>query len=132
MGYSVFVPCVNTEKAKEQAKNVAKMKYWQIENNRFIKRREKAQQRRRQGVYNMFARAYYDGDSDGMRRAIQRMTEYNRLYPQTPILLNNLMQSIRRRNKNRSTAYHGLTLNPKHRASLIREAERFGDPVFSF
>ena len=104
----------------------------QMENNRLIKRREKAQQRRRQGVYNMFARAYYDGDSDGMRRAIQRMTEYNRLYPQTPILLNNLMQSLRRRSKNRSTAYHGLTLNPKHRASLIREAERFGDPVFSF
>ena len=72
----------------------------------------------------MFARAYYDGDSDGMRRAIQRMTEYNRLYPQTPILLNNLMQSLRRRSKNRSP-YHGLTLNPKHRASLIREAERF-------
>ena len=42
------------------------------------------------------------------------------------------MQSIRRRNKNRSTAYHGLTLNPKHRASLIRETERFGDPVFAF
>ena len=104
----------------------------QMENNRLIKRKEKAQQRRRQGVYNMFARAYYDGDSDGMRRAIQRMTEYNRLYPQTPILLNNLMQSLRRRSKNRSTAYHGLTLNPKHRSSLIREAERFGDPVFSF
>ena len=31
VGYSVFVPCVNTEKAKEQAKNVAKMKYWQKE-----------------------------------------------------------------------------------------------------
>lgn len=104
----------------------------QMENNRLIKRKEKAQKRRRQGVYDMFARAYYDGDSDGMRRAIQRMTEYNRLYPQTPILLNNLMQSLRRRSKNRSTAYHGLTLNPKHRASLIREAERFGDPVFSF
>ena len=104
----------------------------QMENNRLIKRKDKAQRKRRQGVYDMFARAYYDGDSDGMRRAIQRMTEYNRLYPQTPILLNNLMQSIRRRNKNRSTAYHGLTLNPKHRASLIREAERFGDPVFSF
>ena len=104
----------------------------QMENNRLIKRKDKAQRKRRQGVYDMFARAYYDGDSDGMRRAIQRMTEYNRLYPQTPILLNNLMQSLRRRNKNRSTAYHGLTLNPKHRASLIREAERFGDPVFSF
>ena len=104
----------------------------QMENNRLIKRRDKAQRKRRQGVYDMFARAYYDGDSDGMRRAIQRMTEYNRLYPQTPILLNNLMQSLRRRSKNRSTAYHGLTLNPKHRASLIREAERFGDPVFSF
>ena len=59
------------------------------------------------------------------------MTEYNRLYPQTPILLNNLM-ALRRRSKNRSTRYHGLTLNPKYRASLIREAERFGDPVFSF
>jgi len=104
----------------------------QMENNRLIKRKEKGQKRRRQGVYNMFARAYYDGDSDGMRRAIQRMSEYNRLYPQTPILLNNLMQSIRRRSKNRSMAYHGLTLNPKHRSSLIREAERFGDPVFSF
>ena len=76
----------------------------QMENNRLIKRREKAQQRRRQGVYDMFARAYYDGDSDGMRRAIQRMTEYNRLYPQTPILLNNLMQSMVG-NKNRSTAH---------------------------
>jgi len=104
----------------------------QMENNRLIKRKEKGQKRRRQGVYDMFARAYYDGDSDGMRRAIQRMTEYNRLYPQTPILMNNLMQSLRRRSKNRSTAYHGLTLNPKHRSSLIREAERFGDPVFSF
>jgi len=31
VGYSVFVLCVNTEKAKEQAKNVAKMKYWEIE-----------------------------------------------------------------------------------------------------
>ena len=30
----------------------------QMENNRFIKRREKAQQRRRQGVYNMFANGH--------------------------------------------------------------------------
>ena len=28
---SVFIPCVNTEKAKEQVKNVAKMKYWTVE-----------------------------------------------------------------------------------------------------
>tara|TARA_R110001592_G_scaffold210452_1_gene461955 strand:+ start:5637 stop:5864 length:228 start_codon:yes stop_codon:yes gene_type:complete len=31
IGYSVFIPCVNTEKAKDQIKNVAKMKYWTVE-----------------------------------------------------------------------------------------------------
>jgi hypothetical protein len=31
IGYSVFIPCVNTEKAKDQIKNVAKMKYWTME-----------------------------------------------------------------------------------------------------
>lgn len=31
IGYSIFIPCVNTEKAKEQVKNVAKMKYWTVE-----------------------------------------------------------------------------------------------------
>ena len=29
--YSIFIPCINTEKAKEQVKNVAKMKYWTVE-----------------------------------------------------------------------------------------------------
>jgi hypothetical protein len=31
IGHSVFIPCINTEKAKEQVKNVAKMKYWTVE-----------------------------------------------------------------------------------------------------
>jgi hypothetical protein len=31
ISYSIFIPCVNTEKAKEQVKNVAKMKYWTVE-----------------------------------------------------------------------------------------------------
>ena len=103
-----------------------------MENNRLIKRKDKARDRRKQQAYRMFARAYFDGDADGIKRAAKRIVEFNKRYPESPILMDNLKKSLRMRMKRKSTAYNGINVNPKFRSRLIAEADRFGDPVFNF
>ena len=77
----------------------------------------------------MYARAYFDGDMEGMQRTAQKIVEYNQRYPQYPILQDNLDKSIRGRVRQRSGAYNGLTLNPRLKNILVEQAERYGDPT---
>ena len=97
--------------------------------NAQTKRQEKAILRRRRSIYNMYARAYFDGDVSGLQNVANKIVEYNQRYPQYPILQDNLDKSIRGRIRQRTGAFHGLTLNPRLRDLLIEQAERYGDPT---
>ena len=100
-----------------------------MEANSKVMRRQAAVLRKRRQVYNMYARAYFDGDASGLQRAAKRIAEYNQRYPGYPILQDNLEKSIRGRIRQRTGAYNGLTLNPRLRNILIEQAERYGDPT---
>ena len=101
----------------------------QMATNAQTKRQEKAILRRRRSIYNMYARAYFDGDISGLQNVANKIVEYNQRYPQYPILQDNLDKSIRGRIRQRTGAFHGLTLNPRLRDLLIEKAERYGDPT---
>jgi hypothetical protein len=101
----------------------------QMATNSQTMRQQKAILRKRRQIYNMYARAYFDGDVEGLQRAAQKMIEYNQRYPQYPILQDNLDKSIRGRIRQRTGAYNGLTLNPRLRNMLVEQAERYGDPT---
>ena len=100
-----------------------------MEANSKVMRRQAAVLRKRRQIYNMYARAYFDGDIEGMQRAAQRIAEYNQRYPGYPILQDNIDKSIRGRIRQRAGAYNGLTLNPRLRNILVEQAERYGDPT---
>ena len=101
----------------------------QMATNSQTMRLQKAILRKRRQIYNMYARAYFDGDMEGMQRTAQKIVEYNQRYPQYPILQDNLDKSIRGRIRQRAGAYNGLTLNPRLRNMLVEQAERYGDPT---
>ena len=100
-----------------------------MEANSKVMRRQAAVLRKRRQIYNMYARAYFDGDIEGMQRAAQRIAEYNQRYPGYPILQDNIDKSIRSRIRQRAGAYNGLTLNPRLKNMLVEQAERYGDPT---
>lgn len=101
----------------------------QMATNSQTMRQQKAILRKRRQIYNMYARAYFDGDVEGLQRTAQKIIEYNQRYPQYPILQDNLDKSIRGRIRQRAGAYNGLTLNPRLRNMLAEQAERYGDPT---
>ena len=101
----------------------------QMATNSQTKRLEKAILRRRRQIYNMYARAYFDGDVSGLQNVADKIVEYNQRYPQYPILQDNLDKSIRGRIRQRAGAYNGLTLNPRLKNMLVEQAERYGDPT---
>ena len=100
-----------------------------MEANSKVMRRQAAVLRKRRQIYNMYARAYFDGDIEGMQRTAQRIAEYNQRYPGYPILQDNIDKSIRGRIRQRAGAYNGLTLNPRLKNMLVEQAERYGDPT---
>ena len=101
----------------------------QMATNSQTMRLQKAILRKRRSIYNMYARAYFDGDVSGLQRAGERIAEYNQRYPGYPILQDNLEKSIRGRIRQRTGAYNGLTLNPRLKNILVEQAERYGDPT---
>lgn len=101
----------------------------QMATNSQTMRLQKAILRKRRQIYNMYARAYFDGDVSGLQRAGERIAEYNQRYPGYPILQDNLEKSIRGRLRQRTGAYNGLTLNPRLKNILVEQAERYGDPT---
>ena len=100
-----------------------------MEANSKVMRRQAAVLRKRRQIYNMYARAYFDGDVEGIQNVANKIVEYNQRYPQYPILQDNIDKSIRGRIRQRAGAYNGLTLNPRLRNMLVEQAERYGDPT---
>ena len=103
----------------------------QMETNARAMKLQKSIVDRRGKLYDMFSRAYFDGDADGQQYALEQIAEYNEDYPEYPILADNLMKSLRGRIKNRATSFHGTTLNPRLKSRIIADAQRYGDPTTS-
>ncbi len=101
----------------------------QMATNSQTMRQQKAILRKRRHIYNAYARAYFDGDVEGIKKVGQKIAEYNQRYPGYPILPDNLDKSIRGRVRQRTGAYNGLALNPRLRTMLVEQAERYGDPT---
>ena len=100
-----------------------------MEANSKVMRRQAAVLRKRRQIYNIYARASFDGDVEGIQNVANKIVEYNQRYPQYPILQDNIDKSIRGRIRQRAGAYNGLTLNPRLRNMLVEHAERYGDPT---
>ena len=103
----------------------------QMETNARAMKLQKSIVARRGKLYDMFSRAYFDGDADGQQYALEQIAEYNEDYPEYPILADNLMKSLRGRIKNRATSFHGTTLNPRLKSRIVADAQRYGDPTTS-
>jgi hypothetical protein len=92
---------------------------------------QKGIEKRRRRLFDRFARATFENDDEAKAEVLADIQEYNQRYPQYPILADNLIKSIRGRQRRREEAYFGMTINPKLRNTVIQNAERYGDPVYT-
>ena len=90
-----------TEVAKQQRINNANVNYEQFIENR------------RQSLMNAFAMAQQAGDADGRSEALDKISVWNRKYPEYPIRMSNLHASLRGRARAAAESDHGIRLNKK-------------------
>ena len=85
----------------------------------------------RKRLFDRFARATFERDAEAREEVLADIREYNQRYPQYPILADNLIKSIRGRTRRREEAFFGMTINPKLRNTVLENAGRYGDPVYT-
>ncbi len=83
-----------------------------------IREADKKLSERRQSLMNKFARASMHGDTETMQEARKEISRFNGKNPERRITNENLMSSVRMRNRRVNEAQHGVYLSKTHRGVM--------------